>query len=66
MKAGFVYSLQRRAVYYKLKRQIVAEYRLELGQTTGLKRSWLRWKRRVALESRYNQLLFSSNQQLVY
>ncbi len=63
MEAGFVYSWQRKEVYYRLKRQIVTEYRLEFEQATGLKKSWVRWKRRVALEIRYNQLLFSRNQQ---
>jgi hypothetical protein len=66
MKAGFFHSSQRQEVRYRLKRQVVVEYRLELEQATGLKKWWLRWKRRVALENKYNQLLFSANQQIAY
>lgn len=66
MQAGFFHSPQRKEIHYRLKRLVVAEYRFELEQATGLKKWWLRWKRRVALESKYNQLLFSANQQIAY
>lgn len=62
MKAGFFYTFQRQAVYYRFKRQIVAEFQIELRQATGLKKMWLRWQRRVAIAIRYDQLLFSTNQ----
>lgn len=66
MRAGFFYSPQRRTLYYRLKRLVVMEYRLELEQATGLKKWWLRWKRRVTVKNRYNQLLFSTNQRVAY
>lgn len=60
MRTGLVYSSSKRqGVYYRLKRQVVTEYKLELEQATGWKRDWIRWKRSMAVEIRYNQLLFS-------
>ncbi len=59
MKTGFYYSSKRQGVYYRLKRQIVAEYTVELEQATGWKKNWIRWKRSMAVEIRLNQLLFS-------
>ncbi len=60
MKMGISYSYSKRIVVYrKLKRQIVIEFMVELNQAKGWKRDWVRWKRRIALETRYNQLLFS-------
>lgn len=65
MKAGLIYSSGRPSVYYKLKRQVVMEFAAELEQTTGWKRDWVRWKRSLALDIRYNQLLFSRNEKFV-
>lgn len=66
MRLGIVYSSSRRPVVYRgLKRQIVAEFKLELDQATGWKRDWIRWKRGIALEMRYNGLLFSEKQSLI-
>ncbi|MDB5242715.1 MAG: hypothetical protein JWP57_3340 [Spirosoma sp.] len=59
MRTGLVHSYSIRVpVYYKIKRQIVAEYKEELEQATGWKKVWVRWKRSIALEIRYNNLLF--------
>ena len=65
MKAGLIYSSGRPSVYYKLKRQVVLAFAPELKQATGWKRNWVRWKRSLALDIRYNQLLFSRNEKIV-
>ena len=60
MKTGIVYRVSRRqAVCHKLKRQVVTEFKADLAQATGWKRDWLRWKRGITLEMRYNELLFA-------
>lgn len=46
------------AVCYKLKRQVVLEFQSDIEGSTGMRRAWLRWKRAITLEIRYNQLLF--------
>lgn len=60
MKMGFYYSSRRLPAHYnyKLRRQVVIEFAPELKQATGWRRDWIRWKRGIALEIRYNQLLF--------
>lgn len=65
MKMGFYYSSIRPAVYQKLRRQVVIEFAPELAQATGWKRDWIRWKRGITLEIRYNQLLFSGKEKSV-
>ncbi len=59
MKSGFVHWSKRESVYYGLKRQTVIEYQSALKQATGWRKYWIRWKRGVSLEIRYNQLLFA-------
>ncbi|MBD2755763.1 hypothetical protein [Spirosoma validum] len=65
MKAGLIYNSRRPSVYYKLKRQVVLAFAAELKQAPGWKRNWVRWKRSLALDIRYNQLLFSRNEKSV-
>lgn len=65
MKTGLIRTtLRRPAIYYKLKRQVVLEFQSDIGRTTGWRRDWLRWKRGITVEIRYNQLLFSKKTRL--
>ena len=60
METGLIHStLGRQAVYYKLRRQVVCEFQSEIGRAIGWRKDWLRWKRGITLEIRYNELLFS-------
>lgn len=43
----------------KLKRQVVNDFKGELEGTTSWTRSWILWKRRMAVQIRYDNLLFS-------
>lgn len=65
MKTGLIHiTLRRSAIYYKLKRQVVSDFRSDIERVTGWKRDWLRWKRGIVLEIRYNQILFSKQNTL--
>ncbi|MBD2703485.1 hypothetical protein IC229_22765 [Spirosoma sp. BT702] len=59
MTTGLIFSSKRPIVYWNLRRQVIAEFREELRGTAGWKREWIRWKRGMALEIRYNELLFA-------
>jgi hypothetical protein len=59
MKTGLIHScVKRQPVYWKLRRQVVAEFQPEIEKATGWRKEWLRWKRAMALEIRYNNLLY--------
>lgn len=59
MKTRFIHSTSRRQpVYYKLKRQVVAEFQPDIERATGWRKEWLLWKRDFTLQMRYNELLF--------
>lgn len=59
MKTGLIHSAVRRpTVYYRLKRQVVAEFQSDMARATGWHKEWLRWKRAISLQMRYNDLLF--------
>ncbi|MVM42321.1 hypothetical protein GO730_39195 [Spirosoma sp. HMF3257] len=61
MKTGLIHTtIRRKPVYYKLKRQVVAEFQSEIAQANGWDRDWLHWKRGITLQMRYNNLLFSN------
>ena len=65
MKIGIGHShSKRQPVYRTLRRQTVAEFKAELAQATGWQKDWIRWKRAMALEIRYNQLLFLRHEAL--
>ena len=59
MKTGLIHSYaKRQPVYRKLKRQIVLEFQPDIAKATGWRKYWLRWKRAMVLEIRYNNLLY--------
>ena len=65
MKTGLIHtSLRRSAICYKLKRQVVSDFRSNIERAIGWKRDWLRWERGITLEIRYNQILFSKQNRL--
>ncbi len=65
MEIGLIHTTCiRQAVYYRMKRQVVAEFQPAMKRATGWRKKWLRWKRSVMLEIRYNQLLFSNESRL--
>jgi hypothetical protein len=60
MRTGIIHSSSRREVVYrKLRRQVVIEFQADIERATGWRKDWLRWKRGITLEMRYNELLFS-------
>ncbi|WP_461079295.1 hypothetical protein [Spirosoma flavus] len=61
MTTALIFSSRRPSVYRKLKRQVVAEFSEELRGKSGWKREWVRWKRVMVLQIRYNELLFVKN-----
>ncbi|GAA4460472.1 hypothetical protein GCM10023189_35630 [Nibrella saemangeumensis] len=61
MKTGFVRNFSKDlTVYRRLRRQVVAEFKEDLAQATGWRKDWVRWKRWLTLQSRYNELLFQA------
>lgn len=60
MRPGLIHSsLRDLTIYRRLRRQVVTDFQTELAQATGWKKDWVRWKRGIALQERYNRLLFS-------
>ncbi|WP_157627020.1 hypothetical protein [Spirosoma luteum] len=65
MKTGLIHTTVRHpTIYYKLKRQVVLEFQPQMEGAVGWRRDWLRWKRGITLEIRYNDLLFSKQTSL--
>ena len=75
MKTGIIYRsvlggqvrnknispIEERAIYYRLSRQVITEYKVELGRSSGWKRSWMKWKIRLILDLRYTTELYSAD-----
>jgi hypothetical protein len=53
--------IQERAIYYRLSRQVITEYKVALGQSSGWKRSWMKWKIRLTIDLRYSTELYSAD-----
>ena len=51
--------IEERAIYYRLSRQVITEYKVELGRSSGWKRSWMKWKIKLILDLRYTTELYS-------